>query len=198
MGCQIRERAPVEARGVLGLGLSLLKQVPSVKIILSKASNQNPTMNVLPSRWVFALGLAALALGNPSASADEPAGLLFRESFDDANLLKREWYDGEKFAIDKEDAKAGAGSLSFHFLAKATNPNGTHGARRLFEPGESVYLRFYLRLSKGFGWTGRNYHPHLIQFMTTENGKWHGPAASHLTTYTEPVGGKLRLALLTT
>jgi hypothetical protein len=31
--------------------------------------------------------------------------------------------------------------------------------------------------------------------MTTENGKWHGPAASHLTTYTEPVGGRLRLAL---
>jgi hypothetical protein len=30
--------------------------------------------------------------------------------------------------------------------------------------------------------------------MTTENPKWHGPAASHLTLYIEPVGGKLRLA----
>jgi hypothetical protein len=56
-------------------------------------------------------------------------------------------------------------------------------------------LRYYLKLSKGWGWSGRNYHPHLSHFMTTENGKWHGPAASHLTTYIEPVGGKLRLAL---
>jgi hypothetical protein len=30
--------------------------------------------------------------------------------------------------------------------------------------------------------------------MTTENGKWHGPAASHLTVYVEPQEGKLRLA----
>src|SRR5262245_4142939 len=100
-----------------------------------------------------AIATAAVLLGIscqlPLAAAEpeKEAGLLFRESFDDANLLKREWYDGEKFAIDKEDAKAGAGSLSFHFPAKATNPNGTHGARRLFEPSESVYLRFYLRLS---------------------------------------------------
>ena len=31
--------------------------------------------------------------------------------------------------------------------------------------------------------------------MTTENGRWDGPAASHLTIYIEPVGGRLRLAL---
>jgi hypothetical protein len=66
--------------------------------------------------------------------------------------------------------------------------------RRLFQPTDEVYLRFYLKLSKGWGWSGRNYHPHLTHFMTTENGKWHGPAASHLTTYIEPVQGKLRLA----
>ncbi|MBI2297755.1 MAG: hypothetical protein HYU66_02170 [Armatimonadetes bacterium] len=57
-----------------------------------------------------------------------------------------------------------------------------------------VYLRFYQRLSPGWGWTGRNYHPHLIQFMTSENGKWDGPAATHLTLYVEPLNGKLRLA----
>ena len=133
----------------------------------------------------------------PHVHADDKeklAGLLFSETFDDAQLLNREWYDGDKFVIDKRDTKAGAGSLSFHFPAKATTPSDTHGARRLFEPSETIYLKFYLRLSKGFGWTGRNYHPHLIQFMTTENSKWHGPAGSHLTVYVEPVNGKLRLA----
>jgi hypothetical protein len=143
---------------------------------------------------LWTVGLVLLA--QHSAEADEKdksPGLLFRESFDDSQLLKREWYDGERFAIDTKNAKAGTGSLTFHFRAKATNPD-SQGARRLFEPSETIYLKFYLRLSKDFGWTGRNYHPHLIQFMTTENGKWHGPAGSHLTVYVEPVNGKLRLA----
>jgi len=141
--------------------------------------------------------VSLILLAQPFAAADEKdksAGLLFRESFDDSQLLKREWYDGEKFAIDKKDAKAGGGSISFHFPAKGTTPDDSRGARRLFEPSETIYLKFYLRLSKDFGWTGRNYHPHLIQFMTTENGKWHGPAGSHLTVYVEPMNGKLRLA----
>jgi hypothetical protein len=33
-----------------------------------------------------------------------------------------------------------------------------------------------------------------MHFMTTENGRYHGPAASHLTLYIEPWNGKLRLA----
>jgi hypothetical protein len=33
-----------------------------------------------------------------------------------------------------------------------------------------------------------------MHFMTSENGKFHGPAASHLTVYIEPWDGKLRLA----
>jgi hypothetical protein len=33
-----------------------------------------------------------------------------------------------------------------------------------------------------------------MHFLTTENGKYHGPAASHLTLYIEPCNGKLRLA----
>ena len=154
------------------------------------------TIRLIPVSLVAAW-LMGTGIGRPCIAAEEkakPAGLLFHESFDDPQLLKREWYDGEKFAIDKKDPKSGGGSLSFHFRAKGTTPDDSQGARRLFEPSETIYLKFYLRLSKDFGWTGRNYHPHLIQFMTTENGKWQGPAASHLTVYVEPVNGKLRLA----
>jgi len=46
-----------------------------------------------------------------------------------------------------------------------------------------VSIRFYLKLSKGWGWSGQDFHPHLTHFMTTENPKWHGPAASHLTLF---------------
>lgn len=118
-----------------------------------------------------------------------PAGdELFTESFDDDQLPKRGWYDGGKVKI------AADGSIEFHWAPGGTTPDSSSGMRRLFEPSETVYLRFRIRLSKGWGWTGRSYHPHLMHFMTTENGRWHGPAASRLTVYCEPQEGKLRLA----
>jgi hypothetical protein len=132
----------------------------------------------------------------PVAEAPPPASppLFFAEGFDDAQLLKRGWYDGERFTISGKDTQAGPGCIEYHWERGTTTPATTSVARRLFPPTESVYLRFYLRLSPGWGWTGRTYHPHLIQFMTTENDKYHGPAASHLTLYVEPQEGRLRLA----
>ena len=55
-------------------------------------------------------------------------------------------------------------------------------------------MRFFIKLSPGWRWTGRPYHPHLINILTTENDRYHGPAASHLTLYIEPQEGRLRLA----
>ena len=66
--------------------------------------------------------------------------------------------------------------------------------RHSIEPTEVVYLRFHLKLSPDWSWTNKPYGPHLLHFMTTEDDKYHGPAASHLTLYIEPVNGKLRLA----
>ena len=124
-----------------------------------------------------------------------PAGdALFMESFDDDQLPKRGWYDGGKLRIVPDVAFAGKGCLEYHWAAGGTTPDSSGGMRRLFEPSETVYLRCMIRLSKGWGWTGRSYHPHLMHFMTTENGQWHGPAASHLTVYCEPQEGRLRLA----
>ena len=128
------------------------------------------------------------------AIAADPTESLFTESFDDADLQSRGWYDLGRTRI-VGNAKAGNGCIEYEWVKGQGNVQGSSPMRRLFEPTDRVYLRYYLKLSKGWGWSGRNYHPHLSHFMTTENGKWHGPAASHLTTYTEPVGGKLRLAL---
>ena len=121
------------------------------------------------------------------------AGEIFREGFEDDGLLKRGFYDGSRFLIST-NAKVGKGCLEFAWKEKTTVPASSSGVRRLFEPSESVYLKYWIRLEKGWEWTRRNYHPHLAHFMTTENGKFHGPAASHLTLYIEPVNGKLRLA----
>jgi hypothetical protein len=139
-----------------------------------------------------------LAAPEASAAAADPAAkrpaVLFSESFDDSRLLQREWYDGNKFIISDAQPYAGKGCVEYGWKAGTTNPFNSSGIRHLFAATDTVHLRFYLKLSQGWGWTGRPYHPHLMHFMTTENDKFRGPAASHLTVYIEPWNGKLRLA----
>ncbi len=144
--------------------------------------------------WMVAFALAGVWA---SASAEEPtendAHILFREGFEDGRLLQRGWYDGRQFKIS-DKAYVDSGCIEYHWKVNTTSPDSSSGARHLFKPTDTVYLRFYIKLSKDWGWTGQPYHPHLMHFMTTENGKYHGPAASHLTLYVEPQNGKLRLA----
>jgi hypothetical protein len=147
---------------------------------------------VPPVAFQFLVAVALVA-AQALAADPAPAGLLFRESFDDADLVKRGWYDGAQFRL-AGDAWAGAGCIEYEWTSPDAKVSGSSGVRHGLEPTEEVFLRYYLKLSKGWGWSGRNYHPHLTHFMTTENGKWHGPAASHLTLYIEPVNGRLRLA----
>jgi hypothetical protein len=137
---------------------------------------------------------ADVSLGADVAAGENIPGLFFSESFDDPNLAGRGWYDGNKFKISEKDACAGKGCIEYRWKKNSTSPITSAGVRRLIEPTEVVYLRFYIRLSDGWGWSGRSYHPHMMHFLTTENSKYHGPAASHLTLYIEPVNGKLRLA----
>lgn len=148
-------------------------------------------------QWVAGLWLALAASGwaaEPTVQArTHTDDILFSESFEDADLADRNWYDGTKFRI-VGDAAAGRGCIEYEWTDGQSGVKGSSPVRHLFEPTDEVSIRFYLKLSKGWGWSGRNYHPHLTHFLTTENSKWHGPAASHLTLYIEPVGGKLRLA----
>lgn len=134
----------------------------------------------LPARAIAAIALLAIISAPQRASGDEPR-LLFCEHFDDAGLLQRGWYDGNRFNISKRAPYRGAGCIEFGWREGGTTPVDSSTIRHLFEPTGQVYLRFYIRLSRNWGWTGRNYHPHLTHFLTTENGKYHGPAASHLT-----------------
>jgi hypothetical protein len=137
---------------------------------------------------------ASVQAAEPNAGADSRAeGILFSESFEDADLARRGWYDGTSFP-NRRRCGGGKGCIEYEWTDSQSGVKGSSPVRRLFEPTDEVSIRFYLKLSKGWGWSGQNFHPHLTHFLTTENSKWHGPAASHLTLYIEPVGGKLRLA----
>ncbi len=142
---------------------------------------------------VFMLSMFIYAV-DVSRGDEKNKGLSFSESYEDGDLHSRGWYDGNKFKITEKDTYAGKGCIEYHWQAEGTTPVSSSGSRHLIEATEVVYLRFYMRLSEGWGWSGRSYHPHLIDFMTTENSKYHGPAASRLTVCIEPVNGKLRLA----
>jgi len=137
-----------------------------------------------------ALGWTAEPTAKTDANSD---GILCSESFEDADLAGLGWYDGTKFRVVGE-ATTGKRCIEYEWTDSRSGVKGSSPVRRLFEPADEVSVRFYLKLSNGWGWSGRNYHPHLTHFLTTENSQWHGPAASHLTLYIEPVGGKLRLA----
>lgn len=119
--------------------------------------------------------------------------LLFSESFEDPGLSSRGWYDGKVVRIAGE-AASGKGCIEYEWAAPDKPVSGSSTQRRLFEPTDEVFLRFHIKFSKGWGWSRRSYHPHLLHFMTTENTKWHGPAASRLTLYIEMQNGHLRLA----
>jgi len=119
-------------------------------------------------------------------------GALFSESFDDAAAGSRGWYDGKEVRIVPGGMRGQC--IEYEWIDGSESVTGSSAKRHLFEAADEVFIRYYLKLSKGWGWSGRSYHPHLTHFMTTENAKWHGPAASHLTLYIEPVNGKLRLA----
>jgi hypothetical protein len=138
--------------------------------------------------------VACLAMAVRVRADDRPSGTLFTESFEDAKLLERGWYDGAKFRITPAKPFAGQGAIEYEWTAGATTPGSSSGLRRIFPASETVYLKVHIRLSPGWGWTERGYHPHLMHFLTTENGPYAGPAATHLTVYIEPWNGRLRLA----
>lgn len=155
------------------------------------------TTNGIPARGLLLAALMVLGgtRAAPARTADDAAdGVFFRESFDDDRLAQRGWYDGTSFAITGAGAQEGAGCIAYHWKAGTTTPENSSAMRRQFPPTETVYVRFHIKLSPNWGWSGRTYHPHLMHFLTTENDRFHGPAASHLTLYIEPQDGRLRLA----
>ena len=136
--------------------------------------------------------LTSLQDARTGAGARAGQGAFFRESFDDADLARRDWYDGTRVRIVAREGDDKC--IEYEWPARGAGVAGSSTFRHLFPPTDQLYVRFDLRLSKGWSWTGKGYHPHLINILTTANDRFAGPAATHLTLYIEPVDGKLRLA----
>ncbi|MCK4323556.1 MAG: hypothetical protein KAW89_03430 [Armatimonadetes bacterium] len=69
------------------------------------------------------------------------------------------------------------------------------GARLRFAPTTNVILTFYIKHSANWDWTGVNWHPHELHFITDVDPAFIGPAYTHLTLYIEAVNGRPRVGI---
>jgi hypothetical protein len=133
-----------------------------------------------------------------AGGGDIPGGgvVLFEESFDDANFMARDWYDGPSGTISTaETAPGSASSFECLFQSGATSCAAGKPARHKFADSESVYLGFWLKFASNWVGSGVAYHPHMLHFLTNLDSDFVGPSSTHLTTYTEVVNGRALLAL---
>jgi len=125
-----------------------------------------------------------------------PARVLFFEPFEDTNFEARGWYDGPSGELSTDEHIDGsASSFMCYFEQGASGCRGGTPGRHLFDESETVFLSYWVKYSDNYVGSQRTYHPHEFHFVTNKDGQWVGPASTHLTTYTEQVGGVVRIAL---
>lgn len=149
-------------------------------------------MDGAPVRWGSAAFVVAAALFTAA-----PSGVSFvHESFDDADLTGRGWYDNTRPVFSAVERVGSSGrALEFTFPAGATKPVGGSPLRRKFPATNSVYLSYHVKY--GANWVGsqRPYHPHEFHLLTTLDDDWAGLSFTHLTVYVEQNAGTPLIAI---
>ncbi len=146
---------------------------------------------------VISIGLVCLCVTALIAAKGHAAEtLLFEELFEDTDWKSRGWYDGPKMEItDSEHIQESGHSCVWHWKKAGDIGVVGKGARVIFKPVTSVILSFHIKHSDNWTWTGVNWHPHELHFITDADPAYIGPAYTHLTFYIEAVNGKPRLAI---
>jgi len=121
---------------------------------------------------------------------------LFQESFDDANVTARGWYDNTSVLLSAAEHVPGSvSSLQYTFNQGATSPTMGAALRRKFTPTDSIYLSYWVKYSTNWVGSQQTYHPHEFHFLTTLEGDWAGLSFDHLTAYVEQNGGTPLIAI---
>ncbi len=129
-----------------------------------------------------------------AAGAARGQTVLFREEFEDDLFGSRGWYDDLGVAITTAEHIPGSGAAAeFRFLPGATKAGGA--MRYTFAETESFYLSYWVKYSAGWEGSNRPYHPHEFNVVTNLDGRYIGPAHTHLTLYIEQNEGRPLLAI---
>src|SRR6266545_7392706 len=137
------------------------------------------------------------AASTPPPPPPPPGSVLLQESFDNASLDVRGWYDGHAATISTTEYHGGGGSIESRFPASGTQPSWAT-KRHLFTPSPTVYVSFWVKYSTNWVGSGRPYHPHEFVILSDLDGDWDGLSNDVLTAYIEQVynnGGQPQLAL---
>ena len=121
--------------------------------------------------------------------------VLFQEDFENTAFSSRGWYDSPQATLSTQNHVSGGSCFECFFKTGSQKCAGGTPGRHLFTESESVYLSFWVKYSANYVGSGKPYHPHLFHFVTNKDNQWVGPSFTHLTTYTEQVGGVVRIAL---
>jgi hypothetical protein len=129
-----------------------------------------------------------------------PGGtLLFQEDFESTSMAARGWYDNTNVLLSTTEHIAGSTrSAQYRFTAGATSPTSGGAQRHKFAPTNSFYLSYNVKYSANWVGSGKSYHPHEFQVMSTLDGDYDGPSNNFMTLYIEQSyqnGGKPRLGM---
>jgi hypothetical protein len=128
--------------------------------------------------------------------ADHRGTVLFAESFDNANLTSRGWYDVDPLRITTaERAPGSAASFECRFAAGANECSGGVPGRHEFTGLDQIYVSYWVKYQSGWVGSGRPYHPHEIYLLNNLDGRYAGPAYSRMALYVEQVGGRPQIAM---
>jgi len=163
-----------------------------------RAGGTAGTYRVVASTTTPALADTALVTITDTTTPPPGAAVLLAETFEDAAVAGRGWYDNTNPAISTVERHSGAGALQMAFPAGGTVATKGGAVRHKFAGTDRVFLRYWVKYSANWIGSGVNYHPHEFHFVTNLDADYVGPSATHLTTYVEHVyqnGGIPRLAL---
>lgn len=139
--------------------------------------------------------------------------ILLQESFEDANLAGRGWYDGVPTGVidNTQHAPVSGSTASLKVIwglgaVLPTSGNGYFSMRHKFTPTDSVYLSYWIKHTTNWAGVVAPEGPHMFELLTTADTDYGPPAWSHLGFYVEehctagnnPVGtcaGSLRILL---
>ena len=132
-------------------------------------------------------GKSGTAAVSVTAAPSQPTGsLLFQEQFEDGNFGSRGWYPvpTTNLISTTEHTAGSTASIQFHWTPGATTP-GTSALRKKFTASNSVYISYDVKYSSNWVGSGKLYHPHEINVLSTLDGDWTGPSDAFLALYLE-------------
>lgn len=139
---------------------------------------------------------ANLAVTVPGAVA--PPTIFFTETFENADMGSRGWYDNKTAILSTAEKQQGNSSAEFRWVAGGRQPQSGGAMRRKFTPSNSVYISYWVKYSDNWIGSTRTFHPHEFHVLSSLDPDFNGPGHGQMTLYLEHSyqnGGRPRMAI---